>query len=76
MRNNGQADNVLLTFIWRLAGQVLLDVPEYPVQVAKSVYTLMGKDPPEHLLTSLVGQQASGAHCKGSAGIQSYSSDQ
>ncbi|DBB16110.1 TPA: hypothetical protein ACH3X3_003472 [Trebouxia sp. C0006] len=54
--NNGQPDDVLLTSIWRLAGQVLLDVPDCPVQLAQAVYTLMGKDPPEHLLNSLVRQ--------------------
>ena len=56
LRNNGQPDDVLLTSIWRLAGQVLLDVPDCPVQLAQAVYTLMGKDPPEHLLNSLVRQ--------------------
>jgi len=52
LRNNGQPDDVLLTSIWRLAGQVLLDVPDCPVQLAQAVHTLMGKDPPEHLLNS------------------------
>ena len=56
LRNNGQPDDVLLTSIWRLAGQVLLDVPDCPVQLAQAVYTLMGKDPPEHLLNSPVRQ--------------------
>ncbi len=37
LRNNGQPDDVLLTSIWRLAGQVLLDVPDCPVQLAQGV---------------------------------------
>jgi len=56
LRNNGQPGEVLLTSIWRLAGQVLLVVPDCPVQLAQAVYTLMGKDPPEHLLNSPVRQ--------------------
>ena len=56
LRNNGQPGDVLLTSIWRLAGQVLLVVPDCPVQLAQAVYTLMGKDPPEHLLNSPVRQ--------------------
>ena len=36
--------------------QVLLDVQDCPVQLAQAVYTLMGKDPPEHLLNSPVRQ--------------------
>ncbi len=53
LRNNGQPGD-MLTSIWGLAGQVLLDVPDCPVQLAQAVYTLMGKDPPEHLLHSPV----------------------
>ena len=40
-------ETVMLTHIWRLSGQILLDVPDCPVQLAEAVYTLMGRDPPD-----------------------------
>ena len=54
LRNNGQPGDVLFTSIWRLAGQVLLNVPDWLVQPAQAVYTLMCN--PEHLLNSPVRQ--------------------
>lgn len=47
---------MLFTSIWRLAGQLLLDVPDCPVQLAEAVHTLMGRDPPPALLGSPVQQ--------------------
>ena len=56
MRNQQEPGDVLLTAIWRLAGQVLLDTPDCPVELASAVYTLMGQDPPDNMPLSPVHQ--------------------
>lgn len=56
LRNRQEPGDVLFTAIWRLAAQLLLDVPDCPVQLAEAVYTLMGRDPPSGLLGSPVQQ--------------------
>ena len=56
LRNQQEPGDVLLTAIWRLAGQVLLDTPDCPVELASAVYTLMGQDPPDSMLQSPVHQ--------------------
>lgn len=47
IRKRQGPETVMLTHIWRLSGEILLDVPDCPVQLAEAVYSLMGKDPPD-----------------------------
>ena len=46
LKSGKEPDDVLKSQIWRFAGEVLLDVPDCPVQLASAVHTLMGRDPP------------------------------
>lgn len=47
MRDQKEPATPLMTDIWRLAGQVLMDNPDCPMEVSKAVHTLMGVPPPE-----------------------------
>lgn len=46
LKNGKQPDDVLQSQIWRFAGQLLLDVPNCPVQLSDAVHSLMGTEPP------------------------------
>ena len=67
MRNQQEPGDVLLTAIWRLAGQVLLDTPDCPIELASAVYTLMGQDPPDDMLLSPVHQVSARQACTAEA---------
>lgn len=53
LKSGKEPDDVLKTWIWRFAGELLLEIPDCPVQLAAAVHTLMGRDP--HLQESLNG---------------------
>ena len=42
LRTQKEPSSVLMTQIWRLAGQVLLDNPDCPFEVSKAIQALMG----------------------------------
>ena len=56
LHNQHEPGHVLSTAIWRLAGQLLLNVPDCPAQLAHAVHPLMGRDPPPALLGNPVQQ--------------------
>ncbi len=45
LKNGKEPDDVLQSQIWRFAGQLLLDVPNCPVQLSQAVHSLMGTEP-------------------------------
>jgi len=45
LKNGKEPDDVLQSQIWRFAGQLLLDVPNCPVQLSYAVHSLMGTEP-------------------------------
>lgn len=55
LKRGKAADDMLKSQIWRFAGEVLLDVPDCPVQLAAAVHTLLGRDrPPQESLNGTV----------------------
>lgn len=56
LRDRKEPGDVLMTSIWRTAGLYLLDVPECPIEIAKTVHILMGREPNPALLSSPVSQ--------------------
>ena len=45
LKNDQEPDDVLQSQIWRFAGQLLLDVPNCPMQLSQVVHNLMGTEP-------------------------------
>ena len=45
LKNGKEPDDVLQSQIWRFAGQLLLHVPNCPVQLSQAVHSLMGTEP-------------------------------
>lgn len=39
-------ESVLMTRIWQVTGQVLLDTPDCPVELSRAVHILMDQEPP------------------------------
>ena len=45
LKNGKEPDDVLQSQIWRFAGQLLLDLPNCPVQLSQAVHSLMDTEP-------------------------------
>ena len=59
LKSGKEPDDVLHSQIWRFAGEVLLEVPDCPVQLAQAVRTLMGRGPLPQDSVDSTGQQLS-----------------
>ena len=59
MKSGKEPDDVLHSQIWRFAGEVLLEVPDCPVQLAEAVHSVMGRGPLPQDSVNSTGQQLS-----------------
>ena len=59
MKSGKEPDDVLHSQIWRFAGEVLLESPDCPVQLAEAVCSLMGRGPLPQDSVDSTGQQLS-----------------